>query len=300
MLLNKEKKPEKPQEDVTGGDRDDTIDHLANFYQSVEMSGTGVAKDDVPLLQYRFDESVDESSCIAIGAKLYGHGKLKNKRPHTFAEKWWSPVSYILYFWFSGVLRLGYKRTLQYEDMFDTPAALKTKEVYPRFCDTFNSLIVDARRKGGEDAAKVKEAEAGRSARQQGLEFPSSEITKAYLYAMGMFLGPVVGTLGASQANRVAIGTQVMIRGELIASIYRKALSLSTRSRQATETGRIVNFMSADVNQLQMFFYPFASQLLTGPAMLITALVLLWFQIEWATFIGLGILLISTPATTIF
>lgn len=322
---------------------------MANFYQSVEMSGTGVTKDDVPLLQYRFDESVDESSCIAIGAKLYGHGKVKNKRPHTFAEKWWSPVSYILYFWFSGVLRLGYKRTLQYEDMFDTPAALKTKEVYPRFCDTFNSLIVDARRKGGDDAAKVKEAEAGRSAkfvfqtilkrhwkrigyamllqlcysgvqfvgplmlnqivkilteaekyRQQGLEFPSSEITKAYLYAMGMFLGPVVGTLGASQANRVAIGTQVMIRGELIASIYRKALSLSTRSRQATETGRIVNFMSADVNQLQMFFYPFASQLLTGPAMLITALVLLWFQIEWATFIGLGILLISTPATTIF
>ena len=117
---------------------------------------------------------------------------------------------------------------------------------------------------------------------------------------MGMFLAPVVGTLGASQANRVAIGTQIMIRSELIASIYRKALSLSTRSRQATETGRIVNFMSADVNQMQMFFYPFASQLLTGPAMLITSLVLLWFQIRWATFIGLGILLVSTPATTIF
>ena len=54
-------------------------------------------------------------------------------------------------------------------------------------------------------------------ARQQGGEYPSSEITKAYLFAMGMFLAPVVGTLGASQANRVAIGTQIMIRTELIA-----------------------------------------------------------------------------------
>jgi hypothetical protein len=52
------------------------------------------------------------------------------------------------------------------------------------------------------------------------------------------------------------------------------------RSKQTTETGRIVNLMSSDVNQLQMFFYPFASQLLTGPIMIIVSLVLLWFQIR--------------------
>lgn len=237
--------------------------------------------------------------------------------------------------------------------MFDTPGALKTRQVYKGFADSFNTILEEARHKAAmgdkKEAKRLVDAEKGLVggyvlktvwrrhrlriayamllqlcysavqfvgplmlnqivqiltsadiARQQGLEYPNSEITKAYLFAMGMFLAPVVGTLGASQANRVAIGTQIMIRSELIASIYRKALSLSTRSRQATETGRIVNFMSADVNQMQMFFYPFASQLLTGPAMLITSLVLLWFQIRWATFIGLGILLVSTPATTIF
>lgn len=52
------------------------------------------------------------------------------------------------------------------------------------------------------------------------------------------------------------------------------------RAKQQTETGRIVNHMSADVNQLQMFFYPFAAQLITGPAMLITSIILLWFQIK--------------------
>lgn len=62
----------------------------------------------------------------------------------------------------------------------------------------------------------------------------------------------------------------------------------------------MVNHMSADVNQLMTFFYPFAAQLVTGPAMLVAAVVLLWFQIRWATFIGLGILLITTPVTSIF
>lgn len=135
---------------------------------------------------------------------------------------------------------------------------------------------------------------------QMGLSLPQDQITNAWLFAMGMFLAPVVGTLGAGQSNRVSVGTQIMVRAELTAAIYRKALRMSTRSRQATETGRVVNLMSADVNQLQSFLYPFAAQLLTGPAMLIASLVLLWFQIKWATFIGLGILLLSTPATTIF
>ena len=40
--------------------------------------------------------------------------------------------------------------------------------------------------------------------------------------------------------------------------------------------------MSADVNQLMTFFYPFAAQLITGPAMLFTSIVLLWFQIRCA------------------
>jgi len=137
-------------------------------------------------------------------------------------------------------------------------------------------------------------AEAG------GTPVSDSAVTKAWLFAVGMFLAPVVGSIAAAQANRIAISTSIMIRAEITAAIYRKALNLSTRSRQATETGRVVNLMSADVNSLQMFFYPFASQLLTGPVTLITALVLLWFQIKWATFIGLGILMLSTPATGFF
>ena len=41
-----------------------------------------------------------------------------------------------------------------------------------------------------------------------------------------MFVAPVVGTLSAGQSNRLSIGTQIMVRSELTASIYRKALRL--------------------------------------------------------------------------
>ena len=41
-----------------------------------------------------------------------------------------------------------------------------------------------------------------------------------------MFLAPLLGTLAAGQSNRLSIGTQIMVRAELTASIYRKALRL--------------------------------------------------------------------------
>ncbi len=44
----------------------------------------------------------------------------------------------------------GYRKTLQYEDIFDTPDALKTKKVYPKFHAKFNELVEDAKSNRGE------------------------------------------------------------------------------------------------------------------------------------------------------
>lgn len=45
--------------------------------------------------------------------------------------------SYILYLWYSSLLRLGFRRTLQFEDVFATPDALLTASVQPRFTAQF-------------------------------------------------------------------------------------------------------------------------------------------------------------------
>jgi hypothetical protein len=49
------------------------------------------------------------------------------------------------------------------------------------------------------------------------------------MYAMVMLLAPLIGSVLAGQGNRLSIGTQLMIRAQLTASIYRKALHLSTK-----------------------------------------------------------------------
>jgi len=51
-------------------------------------------------------------------------------------------------------------------------------------------------------------------------------LKKSFIFASMMFVAPVLGTLAAGQANRLSIGTQIMVRAELTASIYRKALRL--------------------------------------------------------------------------
>lgn len=66
----------------------------------------------------------------------------------------------------------------------------------------------------------------------------------------------------------------VIIRGWTVAGSWKR------RSKQQTETGRVVNIMSADVNNIIQFFYPMMAQLVVAPCILIAALVLLWFQIR--------------------
>ena len=61
------------------------------------------------------------------------------------------------------------------------------------------------------------------------------------------------------------------------------------------ETGKVVNIMSADINQLQSFFFPNVQQLITGPITVVVAIVLLWFQIRWTTFLAFGVLLACAP-----
>ena len=72
------------------------------------------------------------------------------------------------------------------------------------------------------------------------------------------------------------------------------------RSRQQTELGKIVNLMSADVNHVMQFFYPFFNQLFSAPALLITSLILLYFQIRSAIVLDCPCCVASILAMTWF
>lgn len=134
-----------------------------------------------------------------------------------------------------------------------------------------------------------------------GVPFPPPpNVKQAYVFAVLIFVFPLVGAIALVHSNRLAIQVQIKLRAELTTAVYQKAMRLSARAKQQTETGRVVNIMSADVNNIIQFFYPMMAQLFVAPCILIASLILLWFQIRWATFIAMVLLLTGTPLTGIF
>ncbi|KXZ50332.1 hypothetical protein GPECTOR_17g973 [Gonium pectorale] len=63
--------------------------------------------------------------------------------------------------------------------------------------------------------------------------------------------------------------------------------------------GRVVNLMSADVAKIADFLYPQLTFISAAPLAVTVALIMLWFQIGWATLVGLAVLLLSTPVSNI-
>ena len=127
-------------------------------------------------------------------------------------------------------------------------------------------------------------------------------LKEAYVSAILMFVFPFVGAAAFVHSSRLAATTQVRVRAQLMGALYRKAAALSPRSRARAdaEAGRVVNLMSTDVATIAQFAFPFANQLVSAPLFILVALILLYNQIRWATFIGFAVLALSSPLSTRF
>ncbi|KAG2498469.1 hypothetical protein HYH03_003722 [Edaphochlamys debaryana] len=117
-----------------------------------------------------------------------------------------------------------------------------------------------------------------------------------YYYIIGLFLAPAIQTLCENQQMYLLYRLGTRMRNALMAAIYRKCLRLSNSALQAESTGRVVTLMSNDAQKLQDAM--FAIHAMWGsPCYIIAVLTLLWFEVGWATFVGLGVMLAMVPAT---
>lgn len=64
-------------------------------------------------------------------------------------------------------------------------------------------------------------------------EQTSQEVTQIYGCVLGLFLAQIIGSLFNGMANRIAIGTQIMVRSELNVAVCEKAMRLSHRYASA-------------------------------------------------------------------
>lgn len=88
--------------------------------------------------------------------------------------------------------------------------------------------------------------------------------------------------------------TGARMRNALMAAIYRKCLRLSNASLQSESTGKVVTLMSNDAQKVQDAMLAVHS-LWGSPALIIIILFLLYQQVGWATFVGMGVMLLLGP-----
>ncbi len=115
-------------------------------------------------------------------------------------------------------------------------------------------------------------------------------------YCIGLFLAPALQSICENHCNYLLYLMGTRMRNTLMAAIYRKCLRLSNSSMQAESQGKVVTLMSNDAQKLQDA--AFAIHALWGaPALIIAIIILLWFQVGWGTFVGLGVMLLLVPVT---
>jgi ATP-binding cassette, subfamily C (CFTR/MRP), member 1 len=119
-----------------------------------------------------------------------------------------------------------------------------------------------------------------------------------YLYSIGLFGAPFIAMLTDNHMQYLLnlIGTKM--RNSLMAAIYRKCLRASNAALQRESTGKIVTLMSNDAQKIQDVMLAIHA-CWGSPLFIMAVLAMLYLQVEWATFVGLFVMLALGPLTGI-
>ena len=116
------------------------------------------------------------------------------------------------------------------------------------------------------------------------------EVWKGYSIAALFFIVLLTQSLCYQLHFHIMVKTSVRMRAALIDTLYLKTLSVAPSAMATSGTGDFVNFLAVDLQRLQdMLQYVY--YLWFAPLNTVASIVLLWFQIGWVCFVGLGIML---------
>lgn len=227
-------------------------------------------------------------------------------------------ISQATYWWLSPLLKMGYERVLEEEDLYalcDTDKARYNSDLFEKHWD--------AQVASGKAPSIPKALFAS-----FGLKFCLAGVLKL-LNDILTFVGPFalnrivsyiqyydtkeamepwqawmwVGIMALGQLSlsfvaqyyflmvfRIAMKT----RAAIVTVIYKKAFKLANTSRQDSTTGEIVNHMSIDAQRL-MDLIPYLHQLWSGPLQILLCLVVLFLLLKWALLAGIVLMVALIP-----
>ncbi len=102
-----------------------------------------------------------------------------------------------------------------------------------------------------------------------------------------MFCSYMVGTLFLHHFWHRALTVSMRVRAALISACYEKAMKLTLTARTLKTSGEIVTMITVDVGKISGVI-PQLWMLVSLPFSIIGCLFLLYRQISWAVFVGIG------------
>lgn len=123
-------------------------------------------------------------------------------------------------------------------------------------------------------------------------------LIKGYALAVIMFISAVSQSTFLHQYFQLVFMTGLRVRAGLVNLLYNKSLKLSNNERSQRPTGDVVNLMSVDANRLTDLC-TYGHILWSGPFQIVLAFISLYNLLGWQSFVGVGVMIISIPITTV-
>ncbi|KAK7503044.1 hypothetical protein BaRGS_00005670, partial [Batillaria attramentaria] len=129
-------------------------------------------------------------------------------------------------------------------------------------------------------------------------EQPEEATWKGYVYAVGMFVTSTLQSLAQHICLFYTTCLAIRVSASITSTVYRKALTMNSEARRESTVGEIVNLMSVDARNLEMYT-TFSFWMWMSPVWTIVALYLLYTTVGVSMFAGLAFMVVLFTANTV-
>uniref|UniRef100_A0A0L8HT71 ABC transmembrane type-1 domain-containing protein n=1 Tax=Octopus bimaculoides TaxID=37653 RepID=A0A0L8HT71_OCTBM len=227
-------------------------------------------------------------------------------------------ISKLFYWWLNPLLSLGYKKTLNQEDLFNVLNDDSSDILRERLTSEWEKEMLKLKHSGkpslswaifrtvykkyflwlcvvslDEFSKVIQPLLLGKLV---SYFTPNSQMTtqQAYLYGMGVVICVLLGCLTNHIFffNVQRLGMQIRIA--CCSLMFKKMLILDNASLNKTTTGQIVNLMSNDVNRFdQVLLY--THFFIIGPPQTVAIIIILWYILGPVCLLGFLVLIVIIP-----
>lgn len=125
-------------------------------------------------------------------------------------------------------------------------------------------------------------------------ETPEEYLWKGYMFAVLFFFTGVAQSIFFHQLFHVGMTLGMRVKAAVIASVYKKALTMSNEARKDVTVGEIVNIMSVDAQRLQDVA-GYLWMIWSSPLQIVIAVYMLWGIVGPSVLAGLAVMILLIP-----